>query len=135
MQNAREWLQEHIKALDTGNKWTTTLSSADEYSATRTCKIGHAAPSPDSMKRRRVTLPVDWIVKESNEQESVRDMYAAVAFDENSIVARLLELAAVRSVVVTEVGPIQFGPSGFITAESEITVVMDDTTTPAEEPS
>lgn len=130
IQNARRWLQQRIDELDTANKWAVTLSSDEEYSATRTVKIGHAAPTPDTMKRRRVQLPVEWIVKESNEQAAVRDMYAAISFDADSIVAQLLALDPVRSVEITSVGPQPFGPSGFIVAESEIVVVLDDTTTP-----
>lgn len=135
VQDAREWLKERIEALDTDGKWTTTLKVTEEYSATRTVEIGHAAPTPDSFKRRRIALPVRWVVKESNEEGAVRDMYAAISFAPDSIVFRLLDLDQVRSVEVTEVGKDLFGPSGFIVAESEITVVVDDTTVPTDEES
>jgi hypothetical protein len=128
IQDAREWLKTTIAGLDTGNVWEITLATWPKLSATHTIDIGHAAPTPDTFRRRRVDLPVRWWVNEANEDDSVRNLYEALSFAPGSIIAQLLDLDdVVRAVVVEDVGPELFGPTGWLRAETTITVLIDGT--------
>ena len=126
-QAVRVWLAEQIQELDVEELWDITLSAFPELSSTHTVVIGHSPPSPDTFRRRRMTIPVTWWVNESNEQAAVADMYTALSFGSDSLIASLLDLTEVRAVEVTDVGPEPFGPTGFVRAETTITVVFDDT--------
>jgi hypothetical protein len=126
IQGVRVWAKERLAELDTADLWEITLATWPELSATHTVNIGHAAPSPDTFKRRRVELPVTWWVNEANEDASVADLYAALSFAPGSLVADLLALPQIRSVAVNDVGAEVFGPAGFLRAEMLVTVVFDE---------
>lgn len=132
-QQVRLWLQARIEQLDTADLWDVTLSAFPELKSTHTVEIGHSAPSPDTFRRRRMAIPVVWWVNEGNEQAAVADMYTALSFAPDSLIASLLDLEEVRAVEVTDVGPEPFGPTGFVRAQTTVTVVFDDTPTPDDE--
>lgn len=132
-QQVRLWVADRLAELDTDELWTIDLSAFPELKSTRTIQIGHSPPSPDTFRRRRMTLPVTWWVNEGNEQAAVADMYTALSFAPNSLIAELLDLNEVRAVEVTDVGPEPFGPTGFVRAETTVTVVFDDMPDPDDE--
>lgn len=124
VQQARTWLADRLAELDPADLWDLTLSTFPKLSSTHTTQIGHAAPSPDTFRRRRVELPVIWWVNEANEDASVANLYAALSFAPGSVVAQLLDLEEVRAIVVNEVGPEPFGPTGYLQATMTVTVVF-----------
>lgn len=127
VQDLRVWLGATIESLDNDDLWTVDLSTWPELKATYTVQVGHAAPNPDNFAKFRAELPVTWWVNEANKGASAADLYEALSWAPDSLVGQLAAFNEIKQIAIDEVGPDDFGRTGFLRAVSTITVRLDRT--------
>lgn len=120
----RVWLANQVALLDP--RWTPTTVSVPDLNATLTAQIGHAAPSPDTYRGKRIPIPVTLWAIEANDTTAVESLYEAIAWDHASLVYRLDQLERIRQVTVDTVEARVDGPSWYLAADLTVTVRLTE---------
>ena len=123
IQQARELLADTIPELDP--KWSTKLDTSPKLNATLTVQIGHTPPTQATFRANRFELPLTWWVNEGNSGEGAADLYDALSREDgaDSLVQQLLALDWVEGFSVSFVGARIDGPTGFLSADSVISIL------------
>lgn len=129
IQRARRLLGDTIELLHSSSintsRWKADLTTIPELAATRTVQIGHVLPNQATFRASRFDVPVLWWVNEGNKAAAVDDLYDALSREEDagSLVQQLLALDWIVGIDVSFVGSRVEGPTGFLVAESTVSIV------------
>lgn len=123
IQHARRLLADTIEDFD--SEWTAVLETKPKLTATLTVQIGHVVPTQATFRANRFDIPITWWVNEGNKAAGVDNLYDALSWESgaDSLVQQLAALDWIANVTTSFIGARIEGPTGFLSADSIVSIV------------